>query len=229
MKRLFFFILVAAVMSVSACSCSGLPVDVSSDIQDEIRPDLPPLADAERISTDVTVALIEAFDAAIADETMTLMEALDAAMDATTAGLKAGNVWSRRVAHDTQLTVGAVFTMARSTATTVIMARGVADLVLYDKDSPHAGLGNELAKKLGELVKASFDGGYVTVGEVVTWPLALTKEALDMTGISERVVGTASGATAPTTVGALYTLGVVLTETTLTTLRLWDVILWRTK
>jgi hypothetical protein len=219
------------IFTLAGCNaCTGVPATTPVEIIEEVQEDQPPGVGGEVLASNISKEFLGAFGKATkADSTLTLGEALDIALVTTQTGLVDGQVWDRRIAHSQNLTVGDAFTMAANTIETAIVAAGLKDLTLYSPDMPYADLGNALANEWSDLVLGSFDDGYVTIGEVVSWPLAITQTALTMTGESVRVVGTVSGASAPTTIGDLYSLGVTVTQATLKSLKLWDVLLWRTE
>ena len=226
LKRL----LLTLIVSLLFCGCTPGPLapDADAGPGDVFTPPEPTKVDPEKLATAVTATLLEGFESASATGTLELGPAIDVVFATAETGLKEGEKWDVKVKPGGP-TIGAIYTLARTTVTAGLMAANVWALLLYTPETPHADLANTLANKLSATILDSFAGGEVTAGEVYMWPVVVTKLALVETGKWDEPVGSVHPNVPPTTIGQIFHTAATTGELVLQTMNLYSFVLFHTK
>jgi len=223
-------LILALTMAILVVGCPSAPVTPdATPTPDTIQPPEPEptKVDPEKLGTAVTETLLEGFQAASATGTLELGPAVDAVFATVETGLKVGEKWDVKVKQDGP-TIGAIFTLARTTVSAGLMTANLWALPLYTPETPHADLANKLANKLSAAILDSFANGEVTAGEVYMWPVVVTKMALVETGKWDEPVGSVHPSVPPTTIGQIFHTSATTGELVLQTMNLYQLVLFHT-
>jgi hypothetical protein len=211
MRRLLISVLMASIL---LGSCEPPPPD----------PGTPVTVDGTKVATATVKAVLTKYTEVSVGDKLTISGAVEVPFSAVEAGLMAGGVWDTMVGP-LQMKVSAIVMLAENGIRTGLVLGGVWDYVLFDPGTPHAELGNGLAKIVAMDVVDVLSDGKCTVGDLYSLPTKATEFVLKETGKWDVPFSAAPGAP-PTTVGAVYSSAVEKGKGLLGDLNLWEYVVF---